>query len=79
MPHIKPATVLIIAVVALVVGAALIAAGLTFNSALLSKPFFPRDLMSNDPIVVALEPNEEETTFLRQQAVLRHLSSGPYT
>ena len=36
MPHIKPATVLIIAVVALVVGAALIAAGLTFNSALLS-------------------------------------------
>ena len=36
MSHIKPATVLIIAVVALVVGAALIAAGLTFISALLS-------------------------------------------
>ena len=36
MPHIKPATVLIIAVVALVVGAALIAAGLTVISSLLS-------------------------------------------
>jgi hypothetical protein len=36
MPHIKPATVLIIAVVALVVGAVLIAAGLAFINAVLT-------------------------------------------
>ncbi len=36
MPHIKPATVLIIAVVALIVGAVLIAAGLAFISAMLT-------------------------------------------
>lgn len=36
MPHIKPATVLIIAVVALIVGAILIAAGLAFISAMLT-------------------------------------------
>jgi hypothetical protein len=36
MPHIKPATVLIIAVVALVVDAVLIAAGLAFINAVLT-------------------------------------------
>lgn len=35
MPHIKPATVLIIAVVALVVGAVLVTAGLAFINAML--------------------------------------------
>ena len=36
MPHIKPATVLIIAVVALIVGTVFVAAGLTFITALLA-------------------------------------------
>ena len=36
MPHLNPATVLLIAVVALVVGAVFVAAGLTFITALLA-------------------------------------------